>query len=175
MRIFLPGVPEPGEYSEFFAGYVAKAQPCSDPVKKLEEQLALFWELMGPLDEKTQLHRYAPGKWSVKEMVGHVIDAERIFAYRALRIGRADQTPLPGFDENSYVEASEADRCDWRLLLEEFTHVRTASYLMLGRMPEAAWTRRGTASGAPISMRGMAHVMIGHVAHHMEIVRTRYL
>ena len=175
MSTFLPGVPERGEYSEFFAGYVAKAQPCSDPVKKLEEQLADVRQLLGQMDEKTQLHRYAPGKWSVKEMVGHIIDAERIFAYRALRIGRGDQTPLPGFDENSYAEASEAERCDWHLLLDEFTHVRTASYLMLARMPEAAWTRTGTANGAAFSMRGMIHVMIGHVAHHMEILRARYL
>jgi hypothetical protein len=175
MNAFLPGVPGPGEYCEFFADYVAKARPCSDPVRKLEEQLAEFWELVGPLEEKAQLHRYAPGKWSVKEMVGHIIDAERIFAYRALRIGRGDETPLPGFDENTYVPASEVERCDWRLLLEEFTHVRTASGLMLGRMPEVAWTRAGTASGAAISMRAMVYVMIGHVAHHMGILRERYL
>ena len=175
MSTFLPGIPDPGEYSDFFAGYVAKARPCSDPVQKLEEQLADFWALLGPLDEKMQLHRYAPGKWSVKEMVGHIIDTERIFAYRALRIGRADQTPLPGFDENPYVEASEAEVCNWRALLEEFTHVRTSSGLMLARMPEAAWKRTGTASGAAISMRAMVHVMIGHVAHHMDILRERYL
>jgi hypothetical protein len=175
MSSFLHGPPTANEYSEFFGGYVAKASPCSDPVKKLEEQLADFRALLGPLDEKTLLHRYAPGKWSVKEMVGHIIDAERIFAYRALRIGRGDQTPLSGFDENLYVPASEVERCDWRLLLEEFTHVRTASGLMLGRMPEAAWTRTGTASGNPISVRAMVYVMIGHVAHHMDILRERYL
>ena len=175
MSTFLPGVPATSEYAPFFAAYVAKIQPCPDPVKKLEEQLAEVSALLGPLDEKTQLHRYAPGKWSVKEMVGHFIDAERVFAYRALRIGRADQTPLPGFDENTYVQASDAERCDWQLLLDEFMYVRKATVLMLERMPEAAWTRTGTASGAAISVRALVHIMIGHVAHHMDILRERYL
>ena len=175
MSTFLPGVPEPGEYAPFFAGYVAKVQSCTDPVEKLDQQLAEVVSLLRPLDEKTQLHRYAPEKWSVKDLVGHVIDTERIFAYRALRIGRGDQTALPGFDENPYVQAAEVESCDWALLLEEFTHVRRASILMLKRMPEAAWTRTGTANGTPISVRALVYIMIGHVAHHLDILRERYL
>jgi hypothetical protein len=175
MSAIIPGVPRPGEYSEYFAGYVAKAQPCSDPVRKLAEQLGEVWALLSPMDEKTQLHRYAPGKWSVKEMVGHIIDTERIFGYRALRIGRGDETPLPGFEEKPYVVAAEVERCDWGTLLEEFSHVRRSNCLMLVRMPGHAWTRTGTASGNTISMRAMVHVMIGHVAHHMDILRERYL
>lgn len=175
MTAILPGLPGPSEYPEFFAKYVAKVQPDCDPVKKLEEQLAEVLALLKPLNQGTQLHRYAPAKWSVRDMVGHMIDAERVFSYRTMRIARGDTTPLPGFDENPYVEAAEADRCDWHLLLDEFTHVRLASMLMLGRLPGAAWTRTGTASDATISVRAMAYVMIGHVAHHMEILRERYL
>lgn len=174
MSRFLPGVPGPGEYGPFFAGYVAKAQPCADPFEKLDHQLNELVSLLRPLDEEMQRHRYAPGKWSVTEMLGHVIDAERIFAYRALRIGRSDQTPLPGFDENTYVQAAEVESCNWDLLLDEFIHVRRASILMLSRMPEAAWTRTGTANGTSITLRALVYIMIGHVAHHMDILRERY-
>jgi uncharacterized damage-inducible protein DinB len=175
MSTILPGVPGPGEYAAFFAGYVAKAQPCDDPIEKLDEQLAEVLALLDPLDEKTQHHRYAPGKWSVKEMLGHVTDAERIFAYRALRIGRGDQTPLPGFDENAYVQQAQTESYSWPLLLDEFTQVRKSSVLLLERMPAAAWTRTGMVSGAVTSVRGMVYVMIGHVAHHLGILRERYL
>jgi len=175
MSIFLPGVPAPGEYASFFGGYIAKAQDFADPVKKLDEQMSEFLDLLEELDEQKQLHRYAPGKWSVKDVVGHLIDAERIFAYRALRIARGDQTPLSGFDENAYVRAAEADRFDWQTLLEEFIIVRRTSILMLQRMPDEAWMRRGTASDAAISVRALAYIMIGHVAHHLEILRERYL
>jgi len=108
-------------------------------------------------------------------MLGHIIDTERIFAYRALRIGRGDPTALPGFDENIYVQAAEVERCDWGLLLDEFIHVRRASILLLTRMPESAWLHTGTASGMSISLRAMVYVMIGHVAHHLDILRERYL
>jgi len=175
MSTILPGVPGPGEYADFFAGYVAKAQAFADPVKKLHEQLAEVLALLGPLDEKTQHHRYAPDKWNVKEMLGHITDAERVFAYRAMRIGRGDQIPLPGFDENTYVQLAEAEHSAWPLLLDEFTHVRKSSILLLQRMPHAAWIRTGTASGAVISVRAMVYVMIGHVAHHLGILQERYL
>jgi uncharacterized damage-inducible protein DinB len=175
MSIFLPGVPRPGEYAPFFGGYIAKAQDCADPVQKLGEQMSEFLDLLQELDEEKQLYRYAPGKWSVKDVVGHLIDAERIFAYRALRIARGDQTPLAGFDENAYVPAAEADRSDWQTLLEEFIVVRRTSVLMVGRMPDEAWMRTGTASNNAISVRALVYIMIGHVAHHFEILRERYL
>jgi hypothetical protein len=156
--------PEPGEYSLFFAAYVAKARAFADPVARLGDQLGEVHSLLAPLPEAVQLHRYAPGKWSVKEVLGHLIDAERIFAYRALRIARADATPLAAFEENGYVAAAEIERCPWPELLEEFEHV-----------PPAAWLRIGTSSGAPLSVRAVAYVMVGHVEHHLEILRQRYL
>ena len=108
-------------------------------------------------------------------MLGHLTDTERVMAYRAMRIGRADQTPLASFDENTFAAAAEADRADWSDLLDEFNHVRRATILMLRRLPEPAWIRIGTASDAPISVRALAYIMIGHVAHHLEILRERYL
>jgi uncharacterized damage-inducible protein DinB len=174
MSTFQPGVPQPGEYSPALAGYIGKAKPFADPIQKLNEQLAEVLSLLRPIDQVKQHHRYAPGKWSVKEVLGHLIDAERIFAYRVLRVGRTDQTPLPSFDENVYAAASEAERQDWNEMLEEFEHVRKASILLLRHLPEAAWTRTGTASGAPISVRALAYIMIGHVAHHLDILRERY-
>jgi uncharacterized damage-inducible protein DinB len=169
------GLPQPGEYNPDFAGYIDKARSFADPIQKLDEQRREVLSLLRPLDAEEQLHRYAPGKWSVKELLGHIIDTERIFAYRALRVARADQTPLPSFEENAYAAASEAERCDWNELLDEFEHVRRASILLLRHLPEAAWTRMGTASEAPISVRALAYIMIGHVAHHLEILRERYL
>ena len=108
-------------------------------------------------------------------MLGHVIDAERIFSYRALRVARADQTPLPAFNQDLYVPAAEADRCDWTELLEEFEHVRMASILLLAHLPEAAWQRTGTASNYPISVRALAYIMVGHVEHHLDILHKHYL
>jgi uncharacterized damage-inducible protein DinB len=175
MSAFSPGVPQPGEYNPFFAGYVDRARSFPDPIQKLSEQRNELLSLLRPLDRNQQLHRYAPGKWSVKELLGHIIDTERIFAYRALRVARADPTPLASFEENAYAAAAEAKHCDWGELLDEFDHVRQASILLLSHLPQAAWTRTGTAGDAPISVRAMAYVMIGHVAHHLDILRERYL
>ena len=131
--------------------------------------------LLRPLDAQKQLHRYAPGKWSIKDVLGHLIDTERVMAYRALRIGRGDQTPLPSFEEDDFAAAAEADRADWNGLLDEFDAVRRSTILMLRRLPQPAWSQMGTASNHPISVRALAYVMIGHVAHHLELVRDRYL
>jgi hypothetical protein len=175
MSAFLPGIPEPGEYKPAFGGYVGRAVSFSDPVQKLTDQLEEVLSLLRPLDAKKQAHRYADGKWSVKEVLGHLTDTERVMAYRALSIGSGDLTSLPSFDENAFAAAAEADRADWSDLLDEFTHVRRATILMLRRLPKAAWVRVGTASDAPISVRALAYIMIGHVAHHLEILRERYL
>jgi hypothetical protein len=170
-----PGHPQPNEYGAFFAGYLSKAQLIDDPIAALELQLDDVLSSLRPLAAEKQMHRYAPGKWSVKEVVNHITDAERVFAYRAMRVARNDQTPLSSFDERPYVEAAEADRVEWNGLLDEFELVRNSSIQLLRNLPDAAWTRIGSASGAPISVRAMALIMFGHVAHHMDIVRERYL
>jgi DinB superfamily len=175
MGSFNPGFPEPTEYNPAFAGYVGKARAVSDPIQKLTDQMQVLLALLGPLDANQQQFRYAPGKWSIQEVLGHIIDTERIFAYRTLRVARADTTPLASFDQDPYVAASQVERCEWSSLLEEFEHVRRASILLLRHLPPAAWTRTGTASNAPISVRALVYVMIGHVEHHLDILRERYL
>ena len=170
-----PGHPEPNEYAPFFAGYIGKAQTIDDPAAALDLQLDDVLATLKHVDAAKQMHRYAPGKWSLKEVVNHLTDAERIFAYRALRVARNDKTPMAPFDENPYVAAAEAERVEWIALLDEFEMVRNASIQFLRNMPDAAWTRIGVASGHPISVRAMVWVMYGHVAHHMGIVRERYL
>jgi hypothetical protein len=175
MAFFHPGFPQPGEYNPAFGGYVSKAESVADPIEKLIAQRDDVVSLFQPLGADKQLYRYAPGKWSVKEVLGHITDTERIFAYRALRVARADPTPLPSFEQDGYVTASEVERCDWNDLLNEFEHVREATILLLRHFPEAAWGRTGTASGAPITVRALAYIMIGHVEHHLEILRQRYL
>jgi hypothetical protein len=170
-----PGHPEPNEYAAFFAGYMAKAQSVTDPIEALEAQLNEMLLLLKPLDAAKQSHRYAPGKWSIKEVVNHLTDAERIFSYRAMRIARKDQTPLAPFDENPYVSAAEPDKLEWSALLNEFELVRKSTIQMLRNFPEAAWIRIGLASGVPISVRAMVFIMYGHVAHHAGILKERYL
>ena len=170
-----PGHPQPTEYAAFFAGYMARAQAVDDPIAALELQLDDALALLRGLPGDKQLHRYAPGKWSIKEVVNHLTDTERIFAYRAMRVARNDQTPLAPFDENSYVVAAEGDGVEWDALLAEFELVRNSSIQLLKNFPVKAWTRMGTASGAPISVRAMVLIVYGHVAHHLGIVRERYL
>ncbi len=170
-----PGIPQPGEYNPAFAGYIGKAQSFADPVEKLDEQRLELLSLLRGLSPEKQLYRYAAGKWSVKQVLGHLVDTERVFAYRALRVARGDQTPLASFEQDDYVAASEVEACDWAELIEEFEHVRQASVLLLRHLPQAAWTRSGTASGAPITVRALAYIMVGHVEHHLEILRQRYL
>jgi hypothetical protein len=118
--------------------------------------------------------RYAPGKWSVREVVMHLSDVERIMAYRALRVARGDATPLPGFDENAYAPLSNAEALTISALAEEWSDVRRASLSMFRHLPAEAWTRRGTASGAPVSVRALAWIIAGHELHHLSVLIERY-
>lgn len=119
-------------------------------------------------------YRYADGKWSVKELLQHVIDAERIFAYRALCIARNDKTPLPGFDENSYAEHSCADKRDWSELIEEFRAVRRATEMLFNSLDEEQLNETGTASGKPVYVSGIGFIIAGHLNHHINILKERY-
>ncbi len=166
--------PEPGEYAAYYEGYVGLV-PEADPLPVLAAQPAELKALLGDLEEATQRHRYAEGKWSVREVVGHVNDAERIFGCRALRIARGDATPLPGFDQNAYVAPSAADTRPMDDLLGEFEALRLANVLMLRALPDEALVRMGIASGYPISVRALAYILAGHVRHHAHLLRERYL
>lgn len=165
--------PAPGEYAPFYAGYVARV-PAGDVVTRLQRQIGETAALLRPLDAAKASYRYAPGKWSVIEVLGHLCDAERVFAYRVLRIARGDETPLAGFDENVYVPAGEFERRSITDVLGEFEAVRAATVALLGSLPEPAWTRWGVASGQRVTVRALAHIIAGHELHHVDVLRTRY-
>ena len=165
--------PQPGEYASFYAGYVA-AVAGVDLRALLARQMDRLDTACAALSDADALARYAPGKWSVKEVLGHLADVERIFAYRALRIARGDATPLPGFDENAYVAAAGSDARPLASLREELRGVRASTLAVFASSAPGAWERRGTASGAGVSVRALAHMTAGHVEHHLGILRERY-
>jgi hypothetical protein len=164
--------PESNEYAPYYGKYVSLV-PQGDILITLEKQAPETAELLARPEADGDF-RYAPGKWSVKESLGHVIDAERVFAYRALRIARNDKTPLPGFEQDDYVKYGPFDQCTLTALVEEFTAVRKSTVLMFRALDEAAWTRRGTASNNEVTVRALAYMIAGHELHHRRIFQDKY-
>lgn len=171
----LLSIPRPAadEAAPFSHGYIAKVSG-ENVGEQLIDQLAEVERLFGALDDTAALARYAPGKWSVKEILGHLTDVERIFSYRLLCVSRGDVTPLPGFDEKAYVPVAEFDERPLRDLVAEFCAVRLSTIALLNGLPPASWSRRGTASGHPVSARALAYIIVGHVTHHLGVLRDRY-
>ena len=166
------GRPQASEYPTFYHGYVASA-PGTDLFSALGHGAANF-EGLDPEDETFAMHRYSPGKWSVKEVVQHVIDAERVFSYRALRFARQDGTALPGFDENAYAHTSQADQRTLHDLLAEAVVVRAASVALFHSFTPYMLGLAGTANGRPITVNALGWVIAGHAAHHLRIIHERY-
>lgn len=166
--------PESTEHSPYYAQYIARV-PAGDIVETLSTQQDATIDLLRALPAEKGGARYAPGKWSVREVVGHLIDAERIFTYRALRFARGDETALPSFDENRYVANAKTDARTMDGLCDEFEAVRRASVLLFASFDSEEWLRRGIASDAVTSVRALAWISAGHELHHVEILRTRYL
>ncbi len=166
--------PEPNEYGEFYRPYVAAA-PDGSILDTLREQRYDFLRLAADVPADMEQYRYAPGKWSVRELVGHLTDSERMFAMRAMAFARGDRAHYPGFDENEYVAASGADDRTLAALVEEWDAARYATLLLFKGLPDAAWNRRGRASGFEFTVRSMAWITAGHMQHHMRMLRTRYL
>lgn len=166
--------PEKDEAVEFHWNYINQVQG-DDVSAVLLDQLTQFDELLGELTEERSHHRYAPGKWTIRESMGHVTDTERIFAYRALWFARGLPDALPGFDQDVAVVGAAADRIRLADHLEEFRQVRLATISMFRNLPEAAWMRSGNASGKSITVRALAWVMTGHVEHHLKLFREKYL
>jgi uncharacterized damage-inducible protein DinB len=166
--------PRPDEYAPYYESYVHRIVN-DDPFVPLDRQPGQLIGLLGYLSDAAAGFRYGPGKWSVREVVGHVADTERIFAYRALRIARGDTTPLPSFDENAYVTASGADTRLLAEILEEFEAVRAATWALFHSLPDEAFDRMGTASDHPVSVRALLSITLGHAAHHLAVLRERYL
>lgn len=166
--------PEKDEYNEFYQGYVSQVKDELS-LQELETQITVLTDIFSPISEEKGLFAYAEGKWTIKELLGHLIDGERVFAYRILRISRQDETPLETFDENEYVANSNFNERTIAEMLEEFSLSRRSNLLLLQSFPENVWLYRGTASGFPVSVRAIAYIMFGHVAHHTNILRERYL
>lgn len=169
------GRPFPGEYADYAQADIDGVNG-DDAVAILEalgnETLAF---LRGLPEEKLAGARYASGKWTVKDVVAHLIDDERIFAYRALCLARGETQPLPGFDEKLYAACAAGEDRRWVDLLAEYSIVRAATVVLLRSLPAAAWTRRGTVNGYSATARGLAFHIAGHELHHLRIIRERYL
>jgi len=167
------GRPGPGEFAPVCADYVSRV-PENDIVEALDRQQLEVRTTFAAIPESRAEFRYAPGKWSVKQLAGHLGDGERVFGYRALRFSRGDDTTLPGFEEDEYVAAAMFDARSLAALVEEFEHQRRANVLMFSSLSSEAWRRLGVASENTVSVRGLAYIMVGHVRHHLEVLRGRY-
>lgn len=165
--------PIANEYPPFFAGYIARV-PETDIVSALRGQVAAIREVAAHITPEQESHAYAPGKWSIRQVAGHLNDGERVFSFRAMCFGRLDSTPLPGFDENAYVNRSRFTHIPLADHVEEFAAMRAANVRMFTSFEEPQWSATGIANGKVISVRALAYVMVGHVRHHLEILRDRY-
>lgn len=168
------GRPDPSEYLAYFGRYIDRV-PGDDALAAIEGQIGPTLTLLRGVSEADSLKRYEAGKWSLRELVGHVADAERVFAYRALRFARGDATPLPGFDQDPWIANANFDAHAWPDLLDELATVRRASVLLFRGLEAAAWRRQGVASGGPLSVRALAFIIAGHELHHVNVARTKYL
>ena len=165
--------PTPTDYAPPHASYVDLVDE-DDILSAMEEQSSATQKLLSSLDEARASYRYAEDKWSVKQLIGHIVDAERIIAYRALCVARGDTQSLPGFDENAYVQNASFD--EWKLgdLAEQYALVRRSNIVFFKNLQDEAWDRRGTANNYPVSVRGLAYVIVGHERHHLKVLREKY-
>ena len=168
-------LPSSDEYAEFYAGYIQYASQRKDVLAALPQQNDEINSALGNLTDEQTLFRDAPNEWSIKEVLGHLNDVERVFAYRLLRISRNDATPLPGFEQNDYVREAGFDNHPIQDLIQEFEHLRRANILAINNLTDESTLRRGTASGYTVSARALIYVLVGHVEHHMASLHEKYL
>jgi len=166
--------PSPSEHHEYYGRYIAKV-PDGDLIALLEMQVRETVALLSGLSDDRANYAYAPGKWTIKEVIGHLSDAERVFGYRALTVARNDKTPLPSFDENAWAVESNASSRSLADLLDEFQAVRAATIQLARGMDPEHSARIGTASGNPISPRALLYIAAGHERHHLDLLKERYL
>ena len=176
MRETHPGAERPAasEHAPFYGGYVEQV-PDGSIAPTLEAQRGEMASLLRGIREERALHRYEPGKWSVKEVVGHMIDAERVFAVRALAFSRADRQPLFGMEQDEWVAAAGFDRQPFADLTDELDSVRRATQTLVRGLDDEQWLRRGTASGCEFTVRATFWIIAGHAHHHLKVLRERYL
>jgi hypothetical protein len=162
------------DYAPFYARYIANVVE-EDVLTALDEQSAETQRLLARIDDQRASYRYESGKWSVKELLGHLTDTERVMAYRALSFARGETATLPGFDENLYVANGGFD--SWMIgdLAEQYALVRRSSILLFRNLPDGAWEKRGIASDSPVTVLALACIIVGHERHHLKVLRERYL
>jgi len=165
--------PQPGEYPPYYERYISLVSG-EDILNTLDEQRRHTMTLLCGHDDEDGDFRYAPGKWSAKEVLGHVCDSERVFAYRAMRIARADTTPLAGFEQDDYVRNGPFAQRPLADLIEDFIAVRRATLSLLRNLDEAAWIRRGVANKNEVTVRALAYIIAGHELHHRGILVEKY-
>ena len=166
--------PEKGEYAEYYDRYISLVEE-DDILGVLEKQQTELREFFQTITEEKSHYAYAEDKWTIKEVIGHLTDGERIFAYRALRISRADQTPIEGFEQDGYIENSNFNATPLAELTDELFLTCKANLLLFKNLTDEAWLRTGTASDNPVSVRAIAYIMAGHIRHHLKILNERYL
>jgi uncharacterized damage-inducible protein DinB len=166
--------PASTEYAPYYVRYISRV-PEGSIVETLEKQMNDMLGLLRGIPEERGDHRYAEGKWSIKEVIGHVLDAERIFAYRALRFARGDRTELAGFEQDDYVKTANFDSRTLADLAAEYEHVRRSTISLFRALNEEAWARTGLANENEVSVRALAFVMAGHELHHADVLRELYL
>lgn len=166
--------PSPEEHSGFLSNYVQQAK-TDDLIEGLTASYVFITGMVQGLTDEQLLYRYAPGKWSIREVMVHMVDTERIFSYRALRFARQDKTELPGFDQDQYVLPAKADSRDINSIIAEYTSLRTATIELFKSFDEEALQQKGVASGLGVSVRALGYVILGHEVHHQKIIRERYL
>ncbi len=166
--------PDRTEAAEYYFTYIDKV-PSGDICRILDAQLPETVAFLRGISETQSLHRYAPGKWSIRQAVSHVNDAERLFVFRAFWFARGFDAALPSFDQDVAASTAGADDRPWSSHIDEFSAIRAASLAFFRSLPPDAWTRRGLASGNPFSVRALAYIVAGHVNHHAGILRERYL
>jgi len=165
--------PKDDEFAPFFRGYVSLV-PETDVLGALDEQVAIVRRVAGSVARDKETFAYAPGKWTIRQVAGHIGDGERVFGFRAYAFSRLDPSPLAGFDDHAYVERSRCGDVPLSELVEDFAAVRTANLRMFKALRPEQWAASGVANGTTITVRALAYVMVGHVRHHLAILRERY-
>jgi uncharacterized damage-inducible protein DinB len=173
-KVSVVGRPESSEAAPYYFTYIDQVEG-DDVLGMLEGQLEELPAFFATISEEKSLHRYAADKWSIRQVLSHLNDTERLFAFRALWFARGFETPLPSFDQNVAVSGADADQIGWSAHCEEFRRVRLATISLFRNMPRDAWTRSGVASDNPFTVRALAFLTAGHTTHHVRILRERYL
>jgi uncharacterized damage-inducible protein DinB len=168
------GRPQPTEAASYYSVYIDRVS-SDDVVDVLATQLEEAVDFFAGISEEQSLHRYAPEKWSMRELLGHINDTERVFMFRALWFARGFQDPLPSFDQEIGFTAAESDKVSWASHVAEFRAIRSATLAFFRNLPEDAWLRSGIASDSSVTVRALAYIVAGHVSHHLAILRERYL